>query len=242
MPEPSILVVLPVFNEKAIAPAVAAEMRSFAASHPTYRLRIVDDGSSDGTPDVFCRELKGISNVQVTALPRNGGKGNAVKAGFQDATEDLLLFVDGDLAYPLAHLERLVEALATSDLAIGSRELVDQHPKGLHNRRRLLGWGFNRLVCGLLHFDYPDTQAGFKGFRREAAAELMRRQRVGGFAFDAELLFLAGKLGYSVAQVPAEVSRQHNYKLSKVKLLKDSWDCLRDVLEVVRADRQGLYD
>jgi hypothetical protein len=110
--------------------------------------------------------------------------------------------------------------------------MVPQAEGSLPKRRAFLGWGFNRLACLLFGFDYPDTQAGLKGFRRRAARELFLRQKVDGFAFDAELLYLARKLSLKVGQIPAQVSGTHSYKTSRVKLTVDTLICLWDFLQI----------
>lgn len=82
--------------------------------------------------------------------------------------------MDGDLAYSIDHLNPMKAALLKNDMVIGSRSMVPQPQGGLPARRAFLGWGFNRLVCFLLAFDYSDTQAGLKGFTNVAAEKLFR--------------------------------------------------------------------
>ena len=96
-------------------------------------------------------------------LHENGGKGRAVRLAFAGAKEDLLIFLDGDLAYSLSHLRPMISALKSYDMVIGSRSMVPQAEGSLPKRRAFLGWGFNRLACLLFGFHYPDTQAGLKG-------------------------------------------------------------------------------
>jgi dolichyl-phosphate beta-glucosyltransferase len=135
----------------------------------------------------------------------------------------------------------MISALKSSDMVIGSRSMVSQAEGSLPKRRAFLGWGFNRLACLLFGFDYPDTQAGLKGFRRRAARELFLRQRVDGFAFDAELLYLARKLGLKVGQIPAQVSGAHSYKASQVRLTADTLLCLWDFLRIRLRSWTGQY-
>jgi hypothetical protein len=104
-----------------------------------------------------------------------------------------------------------------------------------------LGWGFNRLACFLLGIDYPDTQAGLKGFTQKAAKQLFAKQRLSDFAFDVELLYLCRRLGLSVGQIPAQVAPQHAYKTSQVKLIFHSLKCLHELLLIRWWSWTGAY-
>ena len=238
---PSVLLVLPVYNEASSARRVCLALRPFLAKNRNYRAIVVDDGSADGTAAAFRQGLRGLKRASVMGFHENGGKGRAVRLAFAGAQQDLLIFLDGDLPYSLAHLARIVSALKKHDVVIGSRSMAAQAEGSLPKRRAFLGWGFNRLACHLFGFDYPDTQAGLKGFRRRAARELFLRQKVDGFAFDTELLYLAKKLGLRVGQVPAQVSGEHSYKTSRVKLTADTLLCLWDFLLIRLRSWTGQY-
>ena len=238
---PSVLLVLPVFNEAQDVAAVCRDLRGLLSKNRTYSAIVVDDGSSDGTAAAFRRGLKGLRRASVMGLHENGGKGRAVRLGFAGAKQDIWIFTDGDLAYELSHLRPMLAALRDHDLVIGSRSMAAQPGGGLPARRAFLGWGFNRLACLWLGFDYPDTQAGLKGFRRAAGQRLFSRQRLNDFAFDAELLYLARKMGLKVGQIPAQVSGRHTYKTSQVKLAADSLRCLIDFLRIRFWSWTGQY-
>lgn len=232
---------MPVYNEAAKAGLVCKKLRPYLHKHRNFRAMIVDDGSNDGTPEIFRRGLKGMKRAGVMGLHQNGGKGRAIRLAFAGAKESLLIFMDGDLAYPLSQLQPMVAALEDHDVVIGSRSMAPQPEGGLPKRRAFLGWGFNRLACLWLGFEYPDTQAGLKGFRQQAARELFRRQKVDGFGFDAEILYLAKKLNLRVGQIPAQVSGSHSYKTARVKLAADSLICLWDFLRIRVRSWTGQY-
>ena len=238
---PPILVVLPVHNEKQEASRICRAIRAFCSRNRKTHLRVVDDGSSDGTADAFRRGLQGMKNASVMALRENGGKGRAVRLAFAGAKQDFWVFMDGDLAYEFDHLVPMVESLREHDLVIGSRSMAAQPDGGLPARRAFLGWGFNRLACLCFGFDYPDTQAGLKGFRRAAGRKLFSNQKLDDFAFDAELLYLARKMGMRVGQIPAQVSGLHNYKTSQVKLTLDTLRCLWDFFRIRFWSWSGHY-
>ena len=238
---PSVLLVLPVHNEAAGVPRISRAIRAFLSKNRNVSLRVVDDGSNDGTAEAFRRAFRGLRNASVMALPENGGKGRAVRLGLTGGRQDFWIFMDGDLAYEFHHLRPMVKALGEHDVVIGSRSMAAQPDGGLPARRAFLGWGFNRLACLWLGFDYPDTQAGLKGFRRAAGQKLFSNQKLDDFAFDAELLYLARKSGLKVAQVPAQVCGAHNYKTSQVKLTFDTLRCLVDFLRIRLWSWTGQY-
>jgi dolichyl-phosphate beta-glucosyltransferase len=123
------------------------------------------------------------------------------------ATGDYLLYLDADLATPPEEIAKLIDGLdAGVDLAIGVRI----QPGGYDMRasepayRRIGGYIFTAVRRRLLLSDVYDTQCGFKAFRKDAASRIFRLQQLEGWAFDAELLFLAHRLGYSISQLPVE--------------------------------------
>ena len=236
-----VAIVFPVHNEKQSAQALCHFIRELLKDTPTASAMVVDDGSDDGSADVFDKEIGVHPRALVLRMSKNRGKGRAVRSAFEKAEADIMVFMDGDLAYSFEHIPRMVEALRDHDVVIGSRAMAPQPLGGLTVRRMVLGWGFNRLACLLLGLDYPDTQAGLKGFRREAAQKLFSRQRLNGFAFDAEILFLAKHLNLRVGQIPAQVSARHSYKNSQLKLFFDSLRCLKDFLRVRWWAATGKY-
>ncbi|NDE85428.1 MAG: glycosyltransferase [Verrucomicrobia bacterium] len=216
-------VVLPLHNEAAQSEQICDALKKACRKFPGTFFMVVDDGSTDGTAAA-------------------GGKGRVVRLAFARAKHDFLIFMDGDLAYSFDHLKPMIAALKKADVVIGSRSMAPQPQGGLPARRAFLGWAFNRLACLVFGFDYPDTQAGLKGFTQAAARQIFSRQKLNDFAFDAELLYLAKKRNLKVVQIPAEVSGTHTYKTSQVKLLKDSLRCLMDFCLVRWWSWTGAYN
>lgn len=216
-------VILPVFNAAGSVPRVFDAVCRFARRQPEYHFLFVDDGSRDQTATLLkrCIAETGNGHVSLLSYPVNRGKGYAIKTAFPHTNGNRVLFTDGDLAYSLDHLPMVVENLDNHDVVAGSRSLVPHQGRDLPLIRRLFGLGFNCFVRFLLDIPYRDTQAGLKGFRREAAERLFRLVSVHDFSFDAELLYLARSLGYRIAEVPARVSSEHDFKNSTVRLLRD---------------------
>ncbi len=124
---------------------------------------------------------------------------------------------------------------------IGSRRLSAGKVVRPSLRRRVLGETFNRLARIILNLPFRDTQAGLKGFRFEAAQRIFGKSSIPGFGFDAELLFLARKFGYSISEVPVNVSDRHSYKKGKLKLMRDSVTMFFNLLLIRGRNFAGKY-
>ena len=232
---PQVAVILPVHNEAWLIGSVLGQVTDFARSMPEWSFVFVDDGSSDDTPELIRSHLQregASTQIELVALNPNRGKARAIREVMLDRDEPLLLFTDGDLAYSLDHLPRLCDELEHHDVAIGSRALADGPQTNITVTRRLVGKLFNLMVRLVTGLPYHDTQAGLKGFRREAARSLFSEQVVTDFAFDAELLYLAKKQELAVAEIPALVSTRHSYKKSRVNMLKDPLRMLNSLIRM----------
>ena len=196
---------------------------------------VVDDGSTDETAAIVeaRAEAAGTSpgvHLHVLRVP-HGGKGAAVRAGVLAATGDLVVFADADMATPPDQIPLLVEALADHDVALGSRVQLDGSDMRVTQPayRRLLGKLFHLLASVWVVGPVQDTQCGFKGFHREAAQDLFKRQRVTSIVFDVEIIYLARRLGTRIAIVPI---RWYDKRGSRMRAGPDlairvAWDLFR---------------
>jgi hypothetical protein len=121
----------------------------------------------------------------------------------------------------------LVDALETADVAIGSRVLPGSTVDGATTARARMGRTFNRVARAVTGLDLHDTQCGFKAFRAPVAQLLFHLGVVDGFAFDVEILALARRIGYRVAEVPVH---WHSVADSRVDVMRDPARMVRDVL------------
>ena len=217
-------IVLPVYNESADIRTTFEAVRGFSIQHPSYRFIFVNDGSTDETKWILESQIEKTktASIELVSYENCRGKGWAVKQGVELADGEYVCFIDGDLAYSLDHLEALVDKLQVCDVAIGCRNLAPMNLKDVEPFRRLSGKIFNWISRKILNLNFRDMQAGLKGFRVAIAHDLFRSQKVMGFAFDAELLYLARQKGYLIGEIPAFVSKNHKQKVSKVNILKDS--------------------
>jgi len=240
----TISVILPVYNESECIEKTLYSVFDYLKTRPNYYFLFVNDGSTDETKQILeskILELK-ASHIQLISYENRQGKGYAVSKGVEYANGDYICFIDSDLAYSLEHLEELVEKLNIFDVVIGCRNM---HPDSLQRvkfSRMVAGKVFNILSNKILNLKYRDMQAGLKGFKNHAAKELFKKQELTGFSFDAELIYLANKLGYTIGEILAKVSEKHQYKFSKVKLIKDSFRMLLDLLKIRFYDWTGRYE
>jgi dolichyl-phosphate beta-glucosyltransferase len=151
--------------------------------------------------------------------------------------------MDADLSTPLPEIDAFLAFLEThpkTDIVVGNR----QHPqsdivKQQSWLRRSMGQFFNVVMRGVTGLRLRDTQCGFKAFRRLAREAIFPLQTLDGFAFDVELLLLAERLGFHVADLPVHWSDAEG---SKVHLLRDSWRMLRDAFRVRRIVERTLRE
>jgi dolichyl-phosphate beta-glucosyltransferase len=195
-----------------------------------YEIIVVDDGSSDRTAPLV-RELAGsIPNLRVIRYDKNRGKGYALRTGVLASQGGLVLVSDADLSTPIEEFEKLLSFLPDSGLAIGSRalarsEILAKQPWW----RQAMGRTFNRVVKLVVTNEFSDTQCGFKLFAGETARRLFRRARIDRFAYDVEILALAGEQGYRTAEVPV---RWINDPASSVRPVRDSLRMLIDLCRI----------
>jgi len=249
MPNASLTIVLPAYNEAARLGASLDELfgylhrrghsgrdgRPGAESLPVnIHVLVVDDGSTDATADIVrARPETATGELELLCVP-HGGKGAAVRAGMLHADGDLLVFADADMATPPDELVRLVEALATADAAYGSRIQPDGSDmrKTQPGWRRRLGKTFHLLASIWVVGPVADTQCGFKGFHREVARDVFARQKITSIVFDVELIFLVRRRGYSHAVVPIRWADRRGSRMHPgVQLaIRVAWDLFRTPL------------
>jgi dolichyl-phosphate beta-glucosyltransferase len=234
VPGPRWSVIIPAYNEAARVPTYLKEIQAyFEGRDESYEVIVVDDGSQDGTADRVREVAAGRPGVTVHALDRNRGKGHAVRAGMARAVGALRLMADADGATPITEVARLEAAVAAgADLAVGSRVLEDPSViRRVRVHRQLSGHVFNFLLRRLGVAPVLDTQCGFKLFRGAVAAALFPQVTTDGFGFDVELLMLAARRGFRVAEVAVNWADQPG---SKVRVLREGPRMLYEVLAARR--------
>lgn len=233
-------VVLPALDEADRIESTVARVRAAVqrlAADGGVEVVVVDDGSADGTADVALA----AGADQVVVLPRNRGKGAAVRSGMAVARGRAVVFTDADLAYSPDHLVTVIGAVEEGwDVVVGSR----RHPeattvKGAGGVRDLGSRVINLVTMAVLLSRPHDTQCGLKGFRSDAADLVFGLARVDGFAFDIEVLHLVERHGLSLTEVPVRLVSGEG---STVRAARDGLRLLRDVWRIRHWSATGAYE
>jgi len=200
--------ILPAYNEAERLPPFLDSVRRHLDEHyqGRYEVIVVDDGSCDNLADVLKAAAVDWSELVVITHGKNRGKGAAVRTGMLAAKGERMLFADADGATPIDQEAQLSEAIsAGADVAIGSRLIGEGEATRERTRLRgLAGRLFAALARRWLGIKVRDTQCGFKMFSREAGRKLFSSSTENGYLFDLELLVLARRFAYEVAEVPVD--------------------------------------
>lgn len=240
---PDLSIVIPAYNEAHRLPSYLQRIAAYLQNRAhSYEVLVVDDGSRDDTAGCVHAMSRYVPHLGLLQLDRNQGKGAAIRRGMQMARGRLQLFADADGATAIEELPRLEAAIAQgAHLAIGSRTLASRDPHysvSARWHRSVLGTLFNALVQRLGLSGIQDTQCGFKLFRHAVAQDLFTKAHVNGYGLDLEILYLAKRRGYRIAEVPVNWSDQAG---SKVRPLRDGLAMLYELVTVRRRHSQGGY-
>jgi glycosyltransferase involved in cell wall biosynthesis len=238
MPKPATLsVVIPAYNEERRLPDTIRQLTAFLVTQPwDWEIRVVDDGSTDGTASAVEQAAIGDARIVLQREPHRG-KGGAVRAGMLGARAQFRFLCDADLSMPAAELPRFLPPVLTgADVAIGSREGAGARRVGEPWRRHITGRVFNWAIQAIAVRGILDTQCGFKMFTAAAADRVFSNVTLEGWAFDVEALAIARALGFRIVDVPIE---WHYRPESQVNVTRDAWRMLADVWSVRTRARRG---
>jgi dolichyl-phosphate beta-glucosyltransferase len=228
--------IVPAYNEvKSIGRTLAAVRAHLDRQPYSYEIIVAADGD-DGTRELVGKLAASDDRLRVIGGPGRGGKGRGIRHGVGLARGRVIGFADADYKTPIEELDRLLPWLNQGyDLVIGSRGPGARIEVPQPFYRRLGSRAFAvavRLVIGL--WGIRDTQCGFKFFRAEVARDLFGRQRIDGYMFDVEVLYLARRSGYRIKEVGV---RWRDDGDSRLQLVAGNWRNMLDILRI----RFGRY-
>lgn len=240
-------VVIPAYNEEYnLRTGVLESVYDYLKKQKySWEILFVDDGSTDATAKIASDFAKNAKNFVVYKEPHRG-KGGTVISGVLRAKGDIILFTDADQATPIDQLEKILPKFKEGyDVVIGSRKGREGAPL----IRKMMAYGFSLLRLIVLRLPFKDTQCGFKAFTYESSREIFKRLKVFNAkqvnrgasvtaGFDLEILYVARKLGYKIAEVPVD---WHHKEGTKVDPIKDSIEGLKGLLQVRINALQGKY-
>ena len=241
MDAPTYSIVLPAYNERERIAGTLDRILAYGTRRGwNAEVIVVNDGSSDATAEIVREYAREHPALRLLENPGNRGKGYSVRNGMLHARGDILLFSDADLSSPIEEADKLFAAIASgADIAIGSRWLdrrLQIRRQPLH--RRLFGRIFNLALRVILGLQFKDTQCGFKAFTRRSAQAIFPLQKIERWGFDPELLYLAGKFGFAVSEVPVAWSHREG---TRINPLRDGIRMFGEMLRVRWYALKGNY-
>ncbi len=233
MPEPSLLLLIPAYNEEArIEPVLRDYARFFKENYPgKFQLVVILNGCRDNTLGVVQRVAREFFSISYRDFPAPIGKGGALIEGLKLAPlADLIGYVDADGATPPQAYLELVKKIGAADCVIGSRWLpgavIHQTQTG---KRQFASRVFHFIVQSLFWLNIRDTQCGAKVMRRTVVEKIHPNLLIADMAFDINLLVAIKRAGFKILEVPTEWTDQIG---SKVTMTRTSLTMFLSVVRV----------
>lgn len=193
-------VVIPAYNEEKGLPVLLEKL--FQVIGDTYEVIVVDDGSTDGTPEVARRFACRLIQHEV-----NQGKGRSLLTGIQESRGEVVVWVDADDTYPVAVIPQMVAQLRSResgyDLVSAWRCEGRQHMPWLNRVGNVL---FTWTVRIFYRLETRDACTGLRGTRREHLAHMdLTGKR---FTIDCEIALKAGRMGLRNCDIPIDYGKR----------------------------------
>ena len=199
------VMVVPTYNEAENIEWIVARLR---AAQPGVDVLVVDDNSPDGTGDIADRMAAADDAIHVVHRTDKAGLGAAYLHGFDVALEagyDVIGEMDADGSHQPEQLQRLIDALHTADLVIGSRYVPGGSVVNWPVQRLMLSRGGNLYVRLLLGIQVKDATAGYRLFRRAALEAIdLGSVRSTGYVFQTDLAYRTLTRGLRLTEVPID--------------------------------------
>ncbi len=219
-------IVIPAYNAQHTLPDIIEQIQQLP--HPPDTIFVIDDGSQDGTAEV----VKKFKNVVLFSMPDNGGKGRALKKGFElfknkNSTQYLLL-MDADGQHPVECIPQFLSSVkqTPADLVIGNR----RRKFGQMPVLRILSNTLSSLITSwVTGTKINDSQCGFRLLHRQIVENLDFEEN--GFQIETELIIKAVKHGYRIEFVP--IPTVYNGQKSYIKHFNDTVRFLRIIIKEI---------
>jgi len=234
---PQLSLVFPAFEEENnLDELVQHALATGARLANDFEVIVVDDGSSDRTPEILQRWCRSDPRVHTIRHPRNFGYGAALRAGLRHARGELVFFSDADLQFDLTQLETLLGHIPAYDIVAGYRSPRKDPPI-----RSVIAWVWGTLVRTLFDLPVRDIDCAFKLFNRRVLDGILI-ESVGAF-INTEILVRARAGGARIHQVPVAHRHRRSGKQSGANprvILRALRELALLYRELKLAEREGI--
>ncbi len=236
-------IIIPVFNEREkIGKDVEAAVAFLKAHDFSGEVIVVDDGSSDGTPDLV-NTLLPPSDIPVKIIRyAHRGKGFTLRNGVINGQGDYIMYTDSGGCVPFENILPGMVMLKEGrcDLAHGSRRLNESKILRPHSwHRRILSRIFRWFMISWMRIpgELTDTQCGFKIYTGNVARDLFGTCISNGFMFEVEIIIRAMRRGFRIKEFPVEWMADRDSRLRLWKNLPQGWLELVRIRKVLRGQK-----
>ena len=219
---PELSAVMPVYDEEEVLPTSMAEaVAALERTCATWELIVVDDGSTDRTPEILDEWARRDARIRVVRAPENRGYARALILGLSLARHELAFYTDGDGQFDLLELTQLYEHLGNADMVVGYRR--NRRDPAL---RKLTSWVFNRLQTVILGVHTRDVNCAFKLFTRRYLEKVQLSSE--DYLIDAEMFARARKAGLTwntvgVTHRPRRAGHSKVHPTTVLTTLRELW-------------------
>ena len=214
-------IVIPVLNEQESLPICIAKLQNYISNNIEQKCNIViaDNGSNDDTPEVSKHLVSEYENIQYIRIPERG-RGLALKTVWSKSESDIVCYMDVDLSTDLDALPILIDHLnGNHHIAVGSRLSKTSKVSNRSFQRELTSRGYNFLLKIFFFNKFHDAQCGFKGLRTITAKKILPLIKDNKWFFDTELLLVAEKSGFEIANIPVQWTDDKDSRVNVVKTI-----------------------
>lgn len=225
-----VTLILPAYNEAARIRSTLDHAFAYFDRRDIRSEIIVAADGNDGSREIVAEMSRERTGLVVFGRRERSGKGRGIREAVVKARGSIIGFADADNKVPIEEYAKIEEALDNGiHVVIGSRAVAGsriEQSQPLY--RQLGGRAFGMVMRSITGLNLRDTQCGFKFFPAAVAQDLFSRQKIDGYMFDAEILYIAHRLGYSIQEVPVRWKDDGD---SRLNLFSGN---LRNVVDILR--------
>ena len=237
--------IIPAYNEQDVIGKTLDDVGNYLENQQySSEIIVVDAGSSDETSEIIKEKTHVFRNIKSATVENTGGKGGAIKIGISKSQGENVAFIDADNAASFNQIDKLFEKMKEDyDIVMGSRYIEGGSAGKRSLSRKIISRLGNLIFVIVLGLHYKDTRCPLKLFKGDVARKLFSLQILKGFGFDTEILALAKKFQFKVAEVPVTWQPIGETKgKSKVSPIKDSIKSVLEVFQIKWYIIRGKYN